>query len=65
MSSSRVTSATSLSAAMISGSRRASSIVTETLTSDVVTTSTDVGELLEDLEDARAESRAPSACAST
>src|SRR5687767_5477160 len=40
--SSRVTSATSASAFMMSGSRRVSSIVTETLTSDVVTTSTDV-----------------------
>ena len=51
MSSSRVTSATSASAAMISGSRRASSIVTETLTSEVVTTSTDGPVLLEHLED--------------
>jgi hypothetical protein len=42
MSSSRVTSATSASAAMISGTRRASSSVTDTLTSDVVTTSTGV-----------------------
>ena len=50
-SSSRVTSANADSAAMIAGSRRGSSTVTETLTSEVVTTSTEVREALEHLEE--------------
>ena len=55
MSCSQLTSANSDSASTIAGSRRRSSTVTETLTSEVVTTSTGVLVPLEHLEQAAQE----------